>query len=119
MNPVEAFRTLLTCTQGPSVYPWLLIYPGHVSAGQNDDATSRIAPLLQPVYPQFDICRLYYCILVILLFLYLKDPAVYPYFDIYGAHFLKMECQRVSLSVMLPAQYPALNLCESWHRFFS
>lgn len=102
---------------GPRVHPWSQVYPGLVSAGQNDVATSRIAPLLQPAYPQFDICRHYYLIPVILFLLYLKDPAVYPCFDIYRADSLKMEYQRVSLSVMLPAQYPALDLCESWHRY--
>ncbi len=57
---VEAFERLLTCTgTGPSIYPWLQVYPGRVSAGQNNVATSRIVPMLQPVYPQFDICRLY------------------------------------------------------------
>jgi hypothetical protein len=43
---------------GHADYPWFEIYPGHVSAGENDVATSRVAPLLQRVYPQFDICRL-------------------------------------------------------------
>ena len=104
---------------GTSVYPWQQVYPAHVSYGHNDVPTSRIAPLLQPVYPELDICRLHYFILVIPFVSYLKDPAVYPCFDIYRPDLLKMEYQRVSLSVMLPAHYPALNLCESWHGFFS
>jgi hypothetical protein len=113
----RGFRDITDLHTGPFVYPWLQVYPGDVSGGQND-ATSRIAPLLQSVYPQFDICRLHYFIFVILFLSYLKDPAVYPCFDIYRPGLLKMEDQRVSLSVMLPAQYPALNLCESWHGFF-
>jgi hypothetical protein len=47
---------------------------------------------------------------------YLQDPAVYPYFDIYGTGSPK-EDQWVPLSTLLPTQYPALSLCELWHHF--
>jgi hypothetical protein len=45
-------------------------------------------------------------------FSHLKDPAVYPYFDIYRTGYPKKEDREAPLSVMLSAQYPALSLCE-------
>ncbi|KAI9508920.1 hypothetical protein F5148DRAFT_1191453 [Russula earlei] len=77
----------------PVVYPWFEIYRGYFSAGENDIATSRSVSLPQPAYPRFDLF-----------------PAVYPYFDIYRTGFAKKEDRRVSLSVILLAQYPAFNL---------
>ena len=100
----------------PAVYPWFEIYPGHVSAGENDATTSHISVSLQPVYPHFDICRLL-LIAIPSIVSYIQDPAVYPYFDIYGTGSPKKEDQWVPLSTLLSAQYPALSLCESWHHF--
>jgi len=46
---------------------------------------------------------------------YLKDPAVYPHFDIYRTGSPRKEDEQVPLLTMLPAQYPALSLCEFRH----
>lgn len=118
MYTAEAFGTLLTCTQvDPSIRGYRLIL-----ATSLPDRMMSQPPILLLCYDHSihssTYVGIYYFILVIHFLLYRKDPAVYPCFDIYRTDFLKMEYQRVSLSVMLPAQYPALNLCESWHHFF-
>jgi len=41
-----------------AAYPWFEIYPGHVSAGENSVATSRVVSLPQLPYPQFDLCKI-------------------------------------------------------------
>jgi hypothetical protein len=52
--------------------------------------------------------------LAVLFISYLKDPAVYPHFDIYRTGSPK-EDRRLPLSTILAAQYPALCLCEFPH----
>jgi hypothetical protein len=114
----EAFGTFLTCTQVP---PSIRGYKFILATSLPDRMISQPPVLLlrcNQSIPSSTYVGFCYFILGIHFLLYLKDPAVYPCFDIYRADFLKMEDRRVSLSVMLPAQYPALNLCESWHRFF-
>ena len=100
----------------PVIYPWFEIYPGHVSAGENGVASSRVTCSLQSAYPHFDICRrtTFSCYPFIS---YFKDPAVYPYFDIYRTGSPEKEDQRVPLPTMLSAQYPMLSLCEFYHHF--
>jgi hypothetical protein len=101
----------------PAIYPWFEIYPGHVSAGENGAAASRVTFSLQSAYPQFDICgpTIFPCSSFISYISYLKDPAVYPHFDIYRAGSPRKEGEQVPLLTMLPAQYPALSLCEFRH----
>ena len=57
--PAESFGTFTDLrSAGPANYPCFEIYSGHVSSGENAVTVPRAAPLLQSIYPQFDICRL-------------------------------------------------------------
>lgn len=40
------------------------------------------------------------------------DPAVYPHFDIYRSGSTSKSEAPLSLSVQLPARYPAIQLCS-------
>ena len=105
----------------PAVYPYFDIYPvastikdlRHIPGTSSKPAKSTMPTQSSSLqYPYFDICKIHQISETLSLNYFLKDPAVYPFFDIYPSRTpAASESMGQAIEWRLTTKYPYFNIC--------